>query len=236
MKNAYVMILAGLLSNLGIASAATFLIDDFTAVQGPFMTVSDSVPINSGLMTSTSEGWIDRRLRLQHYGGIVSHGVETAGIGSGSFSISTNTNLYTGTNVIWRLPQIQGFNGATGGRLDLRFDTFNFNPIQLPSFSVSLEDFNPFLLPAEYLVPSTEPYLISYSLTNAQLAGITTGGKVLNLSFYGHGLNLSLDSVSLSTDPLVSAVPEPSEWAMMLGGLGIVALVARRKRSSKAKS
>ena len=32
------------------------------------------------------------------------------------------------------------------------------------------------------------------------------------------------------TDSAVTPVPEPGEWAMMLAGLGIVGLIARRRR------
>ena len=60
----------------------------------------------------------------------------------------------------------------------------------------------------------------------------TSTSQVLSFLAQGTGPGappfLLLDNVSL-----ISAVPEPSTWGMMLGGLGLVGFLARRRRAAK---
>jgi hypothetical protein len=225
------LVLIGLLANFGPTSAATFLIDDFTRAQGPIVTVENSVRVYSGFITSLTESWSGRALSVQHYGDVVANGVATASIDSGSFKIATNQNLYSGTDITWQLPQIQGLNGATNATLDFKFDSLNLNPIGTPAFGISfIKTTGSFYLPFVFPSSSASPSVISFSLSNAQLLDVTAGGSLF-ANFYGVGLNLALDSVSLSTDSPVSPVPEPSEWAMLLGGLSAIAALTRRRKS-----
>jgi hypothetical protein len=57
--------------------------------------------------------------------------------------------------------------------------------------------------------------LVAYNRTGNRLTG-----------FLGYGAEV----VGLSTSMIVSAIPEPSEWAMMMSGLAVVGLMARRRR------
>ena len=52
------------------------------------------------------------------------------------------------------------------------------------------------------------------------------GGQIV---IRGGEISLSVDSGGLP--PLVSAVPEPESYAMLLAGLGVVGSVARRRRA-----
>jgi hypothetical protein len=51
-------------------------------------------------------------------------------------------------------------------------------------------------------------------------------------AYTASGLNPYANEV-FSTSMVVSAIPEPGEWAMMLSGLAVVGLMARRRRQSK---
>jgi PEP-CTERM motif len=68
---------------------------------------------------------------------------------------------------------------------------------------------------------------------------ITSGdGQNANSTYYVLGAGGVFDQVRFSTGNIafefdnlaVAAVPEPGEWAMMLAGLGVVSLIARRRR------
>jgi hypothetical protein len=72
------------------------------------------------------------------------------------------------------------------------------------------------LIAAAQFNPSIIPALAGLSLSNIQ------GGLPFAL-----GAN---DNLQIT---LVSAVPEPGEWAMMLSGLAVVGVMARRRRQSK---
>jgi hypothetical protein len=56
-----------------------------------------------------------------------------------------------------------------------------------------------------------------------KLAAYTPTGQGLSFNAYG--------SEAFSTSMVVSAIPEPGEWAMMLAGLGVVSAIARRRRN-----
>jgi hypothetical protein len=51
---------------------------------------------------------------------------------------------------------------------------------------------------------------------------------ILKYAYENTGLSITAGEVP----PIVSAVPEPQEWALMLAGLGFVSAIARRKRAS----
>ena len=63
----------------------------------------------------------------------------------------------------------------------------------------------------------------SFKLTAYTQTGSLFGG---NLNLYG--------TEQFSTSMVVSAIPEPGEWAMMLAGLGVVSMIARRRRKVTA--
>ena len=60
-----------------------------------------------------------------------------------------------------------------------------------------------------------------------KLAAYTTTFSNIGIpNFYG--------AEAFSTSMVVSAIPEPGEWAMMLAGLGVVSMIARRRRKVTA--
>lgn len=59
-----------------------------------------------------------------------------------------------------------------------------------------------------FTAPTTDSYLVSFSTANTG-----SGGPVV-------------DNIALT----VTAVPEPAEWAMMMAGLGVIGVIAARRR------
>jgi len=54
--------------------------------------------------------------------------------------------------------------------------------------------------------------------------------RVPGLSNVAPGMNAGFDLDAIGAHELVSAVPEPGGWALLLGGLGVVTSLARRRR------
>ena len=85
------------------------------------------------------------------------------------------------------------------------------------------------------LVQATDPYVQfeSGTLTGPNALFTTGAGQQLALqSFFGssnftYAVNGQPDQLGTLT---LTAVPEPQTWALMLGGLGAVGLIARRRR------
>jgi hypothetical protein len=79
------------------------------------------------------------------------------------------------------------------------------------------------------------PDQIAYHSNNLESAYVTfsgiAGGSFDALRFVGANSAWEMDNFSLALVPEVSAVPEPGEWAMMIAGLGVVSLIARRRKN-----
>jgi hypothetical protein len=85
-------------------------------------------------------------------------------------------------------------------------------------------------------------------VTNAGISGLNIGDSFMVMTFGSHGTsqfsNLSLAGFSgITFDVLynagdvtlrVAAVPEPSEWMMMIAGLAVLGYMARRRRAISA--
>lgn len=79
------------------------------------------------------------------------------------------------------------------------------------------------------------PWATGFDLAPAQMAGATGSmgfeiQKGLGLTFYA--LSGSLDTFTRASPPVASAVPEIDGYALMLSGLGLLGVLARRRRSN----
>lgn len=70
----------------------------------------------------------------------------------------------------------------------------------------------------------------NHTLTIYGLEGCCDGGQQVQFSANGG----AFQSFSANTLQLTAAVPEPETYAMMLGGLGVMGAVARRRRAKRA--
>lgn len=89
------------------------------------------------------------------------------------------------------------------------------------------------------LPPSEQPeFTVQYTLTaiafdEGRFSGAWAFGRD-PLSSDDGGVAFSIDGVLPTDRPILPAVPEPATWALMLAGFGIVAGVARRRRTPGA--
>lgn len=73
-----------------------------------------------------------------------------------------------------------------------------------------------------------------YDLDAAVLASINLTGQLnISINRNGSGDFYGFDYLKLNDFPITSAVPEPETYAMMLAGLGLMGVVARRRKSKQ---
>jgi hypothetical protein len=79
----------------------------------------------------------------------------------------------------------------------------------------------------------------TYTATALALAGFGVTSSNVNSIYVRLDSTTAFDSVRFTTGNIafevdnlaIAAVPEPGEWAMMLAGLGVVSLIARRRKT-----
>lgn len=150
----------------------------------------------------------------------IDHAIESVAVGDGfgifdrigtnrqNYSFSSNYSFNAGTSV---------FDGTVTTIKANRIDGLlinSFNLYTLPTTG------NGVLVAMGTNPDSQNEWLISLANINSGNYRLNIGGTVINASggSIGGGANL------------VSAVPEPSEWAMMIVGLAVIAGVARRRK------
>ncbi|MFT7775270.1 PEP-CTERM sorting domain-containing protein [Roseateles sp.] len=133
---------------------------------------------------------------------------------TGSFDTDPATSVLTGT---FSFDDVVVAAGGSDGSFDLTSLTISF---QGQTYT---------------LAQATDPYV---QFDGGQLTGpnalFTTpsGGELALQSFWGSsGFTYFVNSTSHIGTLNISAVPEPEGWALMLGGLGAVALIARRRKA-----
>ena len=80
-----------------------------------------------------------------------------------------------------------------------------------------------------FSVPGTPTYGYNYASTYYVF---DAGGQFSSVRFSSEVVAFEFDNLAVDN---VSAVPEPGEWAMMLSGLGVVGLIARRRKAASKK-
>ena len=61
--------------------------------------------------------------------------------------------------------------------------------------------------------------------------GVTFTGTAFSVDFGGTADQIAFDNITLGSETAGGAVPEPSTWAMMLAGFGMVGLGMRRRNT-----
>jgi hypothetical protein len=76
--------------------------------------------------------------------------------------------------------------------------------------------------------PGNNTYFAYFCVGASCGIGGNVTGESVGLYYYGSGLPYTLEAVSLGT--AVSAAPEPSAWALMIAGVGVVGSMLRRRK------
>ena len=64
-----------------------------------------------------------------------------------------------------------------------------------------------------------------------QMSFDTVNGFLINLNQYAAGYHIDVLTNDAQQDFLVATVPEPETWALLVGGLGVIGLVRRRRKA-----
>jgi Protein of unknown function (DUF642)/PEP-CTERM motif len=118
-------------------------------------------------------------------------------------------------------------NGFNPGSISRNFSTVVGQVYKL-TFDRSFNEPAPFKVqfgstPATYSAGNVSPNTVFF----------TGNGNVATLTFSSTGIAPPSNGAggSVIDNIVVTAVPEPGEWAMMMAGLGVVGLIARRRRA-----
>ena len=65
-----------------------------------------------------------------------------------------------------------------------------------------------------------------------QAAFNTVNGFLTNLGSYAAGYHIDVLTNGAQQDFLVASVPEPETWAMLVGGLGMIGFLRRRRKAA----
>jgi hypothetical protein len=208
MKLRKTMVVAALLLGSSLTHAATIFSDNFDTY----------VPDQLNWLPPAASGWVvtDGTIDLHGAGGsydvLPGHGsyVDLDGSSLDSGLFSTNLNLIGGE--IYRLSFDLG-----GSQRGNRSETVEVNfGSTTSSYVINVTDsFSTYTL--EFTPGSDGAYSLSY------------------LNVGGDNRGAFLDNVSVSSGPVpASSVPEPATYAMLLSGLGIMGLMARRGKTRGA--
>ena len=124
-----------------------------------------------------------------------------------------------GGDVIWT-----SFAAASAGDYNLTFDTSGDGYFTLFNLDTATTVAQAFIQNA-----TTMQHSATFSLTNTNNYRLYFGTTPLPPSFSG---TLTVDNVAITQ--VLAPVPEPESYAMMLGGLGALGLMSRRRLKSRA--
>ena len=121
-----------------------------------------------------------------------------------------------------------GNNGFVGGRFDF---TTQYSLAGYTDASFTTLIGTPIVV--NVALPGADPASPAGFLTTPALGGLSTR-YVLYSVLAAQGVNPGLSNISFEGRLAGGAVPEPSAWAMLLAGFGMVGFAARRRRMTAA--
>lgn len=82
----------------------------------------------------------------------------------------------------------------------------------------------------EFTVDTNGPLNVFFNWSNINTVTITSFGGVINPLLIGRGAGTQFALDNLAINEVLSAVPEPETYAMLLAGLGLIGFMARRRK------
>ena len=141
-------------------------------------------------------------------GVMVQNSLATVANHSGGLAVS-GSNIFAGT-----------FTSAGGG--DIAEFSISSGTLEDPSFISGIG------IPDQLVVSGSDLYLIS--TTSTSIPGTSTIGQYMTSGDTLDASLITLTGIGLATGLAIEDVPEPSSWAMMLGGVGFLAWARTRGR------
>lgn len=80
-----------------------------------------------------------------------------------------------------------------------------------------------------FLLSTASPILKTLNWTNIDTVEFVTSGGIHHGGYSGQGTHFAADNLTIN-EPVISAVPEPETYAMLLAGVGLLGGIARRRK------
>lgn len=80
---------------------------------------------------------------------------------------------------------------------------------------------------SDFIVNTSGPLNVFFNWSNINSVTFTSFGGVAHAGLNGYGTHFAMDNLAINE--VVSAVPEPETYAMLLAGLGLIGFMARRR-------
>ena len=193
-----------------VAVASTLLVS--TAANAVVLTFDD-LPSNPYASIPNGYGGLQWNNFLSHNGTPSGSGYDTGSVSG------LNTAFNSGGNAA-------SFSSATAFSLRDAFFTAAWNN-GLQIHVVATGGSNTFT--SDFTVNTSGPLNVFFNWSNINTVTFTSFGGVANPGLTGIGAGTHFAMDNLAINEVVSAVPEPETYAMLLAGLGLIGFMARRR-------
>ena len=154
---------------------------------------------------------------------------------SATITFNLNTSLVGGSPLGYNISgfdSIAGWSGANdaGQNLTVYYETVASSLLPAADRFTELGNYDNELTPAD----GADPVSTESAVTDANLTGVVALEFVYSpLKYSG---SLVMEEIDVDGSAVLATTPEPSTWALLLGGMGALALVQRLRQSRSLRS